>query len=245
LLHHTGILILHRPNQQFNAAFSMMKADLPALEKQLGLLHPSELAVYQRFPATNRKISYLLGRLTAKHAVATLHNITDLPAIHIHSGVFEFPIVSHPQIQQVQVSITHSTNLGLAIAFPEAHPMAVDFEHIRPDHMEAMEVAIMPAEKKLLQAAGLNNVNGYTTLWTAKEALSKILKTGLTAGFEILETAAIQKTGSLTEITFKHFSQYKALSFSTEKDVCTLVLPRNTHADISILQQHFTALSNQ
>jgi len=222
----------------------MMKADLPALEQQLGFLHPSELAVYQRFPAAKRKLSYLLGRLTAKHAVAALYTITDLPAIQINSGVFEFPIVSHPQIHQVQVSITHSANLGLAIAFPEAHPMAVDFEQIRPENIETLETAITPAEKKLLQAAGINNVNGYTTLWTAKEALSKILKTGLTAGFEILETAAIQRTGSLTEITFKHFSQYKALSFSTEKDICTLVLPRNTHADISTLQQQFTALSN-
>ncbi|RAJ81925.1 phosphopantetheinyl transferase [Chitinophaga dinghuensis] len=244
LLHYTGTLALHRQHQQFNAAYSMMKADLAALEQQLGFLHPSELAIYRQFPSENRKISYLLGRLTAKHAVAALHTITDLQAIQINRGIFEFPIVSHPQIQQVQVSITHSNNLGMAIAFPEAHPMAIDFETIRQDNMEALDVAIMPAEKNLLRAAGLSTVNGYTLLWTVKEALSKVLKTGLTAGFEILETDAIQTTGGLTETTFKHFSQYKAWSFFSDTDICTLVLPKNTHTDIRILQQQFISLSN-
>ena len=50
-------------------------------------------------------------------------------------------------------------------------------------------------------------------LWTAKEALSKILKTGMMVPFELYETTTIAATPYGLSFEFKNFAQYKAEIF--------------------------------
>lgn len=50
----------------------------------------------------------------------------------IDRGILHQPLIVHPAALNLQVSISHCDELGAALVFPEALPMGLDVEHIRP-----------------------------------------------------------------------------------------------------------------
>ncbi len=125
----------------------------------------------------------------------------------------------------LQVSISHTNELGAAIAFPEVVPMGIDTELICDTNEEALEVQMTPKELNLPNV--FPNANPQLTLlWTVKEALSKVLRCGLLIPFELLEVKSISKLDNFFECQFVNFSQYKAHSFFMANNIiCSLVYP--------------------
>src|SRR5262245_32529991 len=83
-------------------------------------LHLQELATFGSLKIERRQTSYLLGRLTAKAALAAC-SAPEFEAAKtlIATGVFNQPVV-HSQAQEaLSVSISHSDRLVCSIAFPE------------------------------------------------------------------------------------------------------------------------------
>ncbi len=169
------------------------------------ILHPDE---HREFKSQKRQQEYVRGRYAAKRALGG-----DFAVL---SGVFQQPYVVGTNLG---VSISHSGKWAAALAFPESHPMAIDIERIDPKRHKAIESQM--TDRELAMIAEVEN--GHFVFWTAKEALSKVLRCGLMTSFKILE---IDTAGS-NEATFKHFPQYKAHSFFKEDLVCTIVLPKN------------------
>ena len=227
---HKGIISLTRDTGTFQAGFCILQLPFSALKLQLSLLHPDESRYYHSLQFDKRRASYLLGRLCAKTAVAQLLPEASLASIAIMSGVFQFPVVKHFIARNIQVSITHCNELGLALAYPEEHPLGIDIEEIDEGHLEALVTQIADAEMTLVKKAGLSSVVGCTMVWTIKEALSKIFRTGLTMDFKLLEIGSLVPGGNLFVSDFKHLIQYKAISCIAGKYVCTVVLPKNTTA---------------
>lgn len=206
----------------FEAALSLVKAG----SIREGCLHPAEELYYAQLKADKRRESYLMGRLAAKQAVSELTGVADLRSICIESGIFGFPVV---RCANVQVSISHCDEAAVAIAFPEHHPVGVDIEIVREENMETLATALVENEKRLL---GGDNAFGYTAVWSAKEALSKILKTGLTLDFEILQVQSVAEEQAVLVFKYKYFYQYKAIVFPYGRFVITCAVPANSKMDI-------------
>lgn len=230
-----GEVLLKRENANFKAGFCAINKDLFELIKEIAILHPEELAYYETLKFDRRKKSYLLGRIAAKQAVLELpYNDNAIDSFSIQFGVFQFPVVKYLQNQNIQVSITHCDNLGIALAFPEEHPLAIDIEKIDDRNIKTMKSLIGDQEYDLISSCSLEMSIGSVLTWTIKEALSKLLKTGFTVDFKILEINSLEKTGSIYTATFKSFYQYKAVLCKIGNYMCSIVLPKNTSCDLSV-----------
>ncbi|WP_420574205.1 4'-phosphopantetheinyl transferase family protein [Kordia sp.] len=230
----TTLLPLIRKNSVHRFAISMINGSLKELEINLAALHPKEHEMYSSFSHEQRKISYLLGRLAAKKAICEFTNYNQYNDIFIDAGVFEFPVIQCDKIKNTQLSISHCNTIGFSIAFPESHPMAIDFEEINAHNTEALKDQMTTAEVQLVSKLFSEEVKGFTLIWTVKEALSKIFKTGLMIDFKLLEVDTIVAKENIWESTFKNCGQYKAISYFSGMYVCTLVLPK--YSDFNILE---------
>ena len=229
-----GEIVLKRKTADFQAGFGIINKKLPELIKEVAMLHPAESIYFETLKFDRRKKSYLLGRIAAKQAVLELlQNNEAISSFSVEFGIFQFPVVKYIQDQNIQVSITHCDSLGIAFAFPEEHPLGIDVEKIDADMVETMKIAIVDKEYDLMSSCSLDVAEGSALVWTLKEALSKVLKTGLTLDFKILEVESLEKNGLVYTSTFKYFSQYKAISKKIGTHVFSIVLPGKTNCDLT------------
>jgi 4'-phosphopantetheinyl transferase len=203
-------------------------------------LHAFEQNYFKTLIYEKRIRSYLLGRFAAKKAVAALTGDHNLRGILIQAGVFAQPVVTCNK-PGIQVSITHCDHFGAALAFPETHPMGIDIERINLTKRDVLEKQITEAEKNKINLLPVPYDLGLTLLWTAKEALSKVLKTGLTIPGELLEISRFEDHDNQIVCYYKNFSQYKAVSFTVANYLFSIVHPLQTELriDTQALQDNF------
>jgi 4'-phosphopantetheinyl transferase len=233
-------LVLKSTKQTYKAGLCLCRlhktSDYSAL---LQYLHPKELDYYKTLPAEKRKKSYSIGRYSAKKALAILVGEENLKNTFIDRGLFNHPIVVIPSNQNYQVSISHCDDIGAALAFSEALPMGIDVERVDPDKKKVIESQMTEKEKELIKSLPHSYSTLLVLLWTAKEALSKILKTGLMTPFKISEISALTVNQETLVCNFKNFAQYKGLSFHLGGYMYTIVFPKNTE-----IQFNFNWLKN-
>lgn len=228
-------LILTRPDRVFkaNGCFCFY----PLWEHYQGIiayLHPEEMKYYESLKFEKRMRSFLIGRYAAKRAVSALTGETDLSKILVQAGIFTQPIITLPEHPNIQVSISHCDHLGAALAFPEAHPLGIDLERIHLDKNEVLEKQMTPAEIELVKTQPDLYETMLTLLWTAKEALSKVIKTGLMTPMKIYEINRIEHYGNYYLSYYKNFGQYKTISFKIGNNICAIVHPLKTKLDVDI-----------
>jgi phosphopantetheinyl transferase len=225
-------LVLQRAEGTLCAHVAIARHDLEPLRPlRWSMLDAAEQARFAAFVVPARQASYLLGRYVAKSAVAAHLGVGDLRQIHIAHGVFEQPMVRVAQGPGAQVTLSHSGPWGIAIAGPEAHPMGVDVERIEAFRRAGAGAPPWQTTRDawLLGALDRPAPQRLALLWTIKEALSKVLKTGLMAGFEIFEINRIAAAAGRTfESEFTHFVQYKAVSWLFDEYAWSIVLPKRT-----------------
>jgi 4'-phosphopantetheinyl transferase len=204
-----------------------------ALKAQVGLvLHPSELNYFESLPAERRQISFLLGRYAAKRALQAYLNEADFAKINILSGVLKNPVICYRMDYPWGVSITHSDSMACALAFPMTHPMAVDVEEINSERVSVMATQCRESERNELEQLRLGTPAICTMLWTAKEAISKALQTGMTCPFDLFDVHSIIKLADARfQGLYKNFGQYKFHSWILGGFVLTIVMPRKTEIE--------------
>jgi 4'-phosphopantetheinyl transferase EntD len=110
------------------------------------------------------------------------------------------------------------------------HPMALDVECIDPEKVPAMAAQCRDSERAELSRHGLDVPTAATLLWTAKEALSKTLHTGLMCPFELFEVHSIERlAGAEFQGFYKNLAQYKFHSWIRGHCILTMTLPKRTH----------------
>ncbi len=218
---------LHRPSNTDYAALCIADNSYEALTQlALDFLHPDEYAYFASLAHHNRKHTYLLGRYCAKQAL-TIEPFALVPKQYaIMSGIFGQPIISAHT--HAQVSIAHTSILGAALAFPEAQPMGIDIELIDNKNRDVIEKEMTHDELALIAKYITDKAYAATLLWTAKEALAKIMRTGLMTPFQLFEISSCTLEGEYVYTQFKHFHQYQACSFPIEQHMCSIVYPRET-----------------
>ncbi len=225
---------MKRGDKIFLSSFALIEncSDL-RLQQVESALHIIEHKRYESFRTDVRKVSFLLGRYCAKKAIASLYNIQSLNQIYIDSGIFNQPVIKLPNIPNMRVSISHDGVSAVALAFPEEHPMGIDIESIDGDKILEVSAHFTLHEKTLYQGLNHSKTEIDTILWTAKESLSKALKTGLTTGLEIMELGTLEMVNQrYFRGTFTHFFQYQTISVIHGDKVITLLLPRKSIVEL-------------
>jgi 4'-phosphopantetheinyl transferase len=195
-------------------------------------LGSSERLYFSALRFERRQMSYLLGRYAAKLALSHVFSEPDLRNIEITRGVFEQPIVQCRRTSTWCVTISHADSLAVAVAYPAGHPMGVDLERVDPLRYETIVSQLSAEEKQWATAATTDQLEIVTALWTAKEALSKALVTGLMAPIEIYTLAQFRQIESgLWEGHFKNFAQYKVLVWAGASYVLSIAMPKRSTID--------------
>ncbi len=220
--HSTAFLRLSEPN-----AYTKLLAEK--------YLHKSEYEIFDGFEYEARKKSFLQGRYVAKKALSHFLEEPDLTKIIVKSGVFNQPMLNYPIAEPPGFSISHSLSGTCCLVFPQEHPMGIDIQSKVDYAIEAIDSQLTDEEKMLSRRSDMRDDIFYIKLWTIKEALSKVLTTGLTSPMEIYEIDNISKKDEFYYSTFKNFTQYKAISFIWAGNVCSFVLPLKTKCDLDEL----------
>ena len=198
-------------------------------------LHTSEQEVLNRFRYGPRQRSFLSGRYVAKKVLSKFLGEPDLTKIIIKPGIFNQPLLNYAIPDPPGFSISHSLSYTSCLVFPQEHPMGIDIETSPNNAAESIAPQLTDREKKMIKYTRLGEDVFYVKLWTIKEALSKVLTTGLTAPMNIYEIAEIHQDGQFYFSTFKNFSQYKAITFALRGNICSFVLPQKTKCDLDNL----------
>jgi hypothetical protein len=191
-----------------------------------GFLHPDELAGWAAAGVEKRRDDYLRGRYAAKLALDRAGAPGPAPARAILPGVFGQPVVRGGD--GWQVSIAHSGGRAAAVAFPEAHPLGIDLEACEAGHAATLARELSPAEADWVATAGLERVVALTALWAAREALSKVLRTGLMTSFGHFRVAPPTAAPGGWRAEYAEFPQYQAALLPRPGFVLALALPRRT-----------------
>ncbi|MDT0150202.1 4'-phosphopantetheinyl transferase superfamily protein [Priestia aryabhattai] len=199
-------------------------------------LHPEELDYYMKLTYERRARSYLAGRYAAKRAISSFIQEEHLNKIIIERGVFHQPIVVYPHKKNIQVSITHCENIGAAIAFPETIPMGIDIERVSIKRKDILKSKMTDQEKKLIKSLTYPEEFTLTLLWSAKESLSKILKTGLTLPLDILAICKLEIKENAVLGYFENFPQYCVTSLIFHQHVCSITYPKGTLLDLKAIK---------
>ena len=206
--------------------------DLPDDLASALALHPDEIERLQGMRHAGRRRDFALGRHVARCAVSSLagaHATRDSP---IAVGVFGQPVLGGPAAPHLDVSLGHADGLVAAVAFPRSHPLGLDVEGLDFGRAATMMAHISTRERELLGGLELDELEMLTRLWTAKEALSKALRTGLTLPLELYEAMSAERDGERVRFTFTTFRQYAAETLAGRTHCLALCLPRRTRCDL-------------
>lgn len=199
---------------------------------KLSVLSPEETNYYQNLRVETRKKSFLFGRYVAKMAASILSQCNDLTVQNIARGVFSQPILYDPFHPTIDVSLSHSKNFATALSFPRTCPMSLDVEYVsrNPNIQEFLKLT--PTERNLYEYLPYKTEENSTLMWTMKEALSKVLKTGLTTDLTLYEINNIIINQDYTLSEYTHFCQYKVYSWFYLGYAFSIIIPKNTDLDI-------------
>ena len=198
-------------------------------ELAMTLLGPTEKDYFLTLRSEKRQKSYLLGRYAAKLALKDLLSEPDLRSIEIVKGVFEQPIVQCKSQAGWGVSIGHTGLLAAGLAFPIGHPMGIDIERIDPTRQETIFSQLSSQEVEWIEQTGPDRDRVATAFWAAKEALSKVLTTGLMTPLQIYNLTEFSRIDSgVWEGRYQNFAQYKVRVWTGSTYVLAITLPQRS-----------------
>lgn len=231
-------LALQRADGLYPAAIAVTQHSLAQLKEiRHSFLHQEELDFFGTLKLPKVQHSYLLGRYAAKTALSAFMSEVVLPDTKIVSGIFQQPVLHLSGAGNIQLSISHTTEMGIAVVFQEGHPMGVDVEAVNAEQADTIKGVITPHEKdKLLDIDGDEN-KSLTVLWTIKEALSKVLKTGLMTPFHLYEIEDIEHKGNVIVCSFINFPQYQSISWVSKGHAWSIVLPKKSSLDTAVISR--------
>jgi 4'-phosphopantetheinyl transferase len=222
---------IRRGETQLRAMMVVVFSD-PAnnwMEAASNLLGESEAAYFSTLRFARRQRSYLLGRYAAKTALSAVLSEPDLSAIEIERGVFEQPIVRCDRDGGWEVTISHTEDLAVALAYPAGHPMGIDLEQIDAGQHETILSQLSEREIGWLNLRAAERFEFASALWAAKESLSKVLQTGLMANIRVYDLAEFNVIDSREwEGFFENFAQYKARVWIGSKHVLAIAVPKRS-----------------
>lgn len=225
------VLILKNKEEVFKVGLALLNANYnQCMEFTNYIFSSRELKELYKYNIIRRH-QYLLGRISSKLIIQSLFNVSG-DKIQIYNSILGFPILYIEGVSNMQVSITHKNNWGASIVFPEKFPIAIDIESIN-DVNNNEYIMNTYSQNEIMIINQLNFENKSLLIWTIKEALSKIIKTGMTCPLSLYEIDKIQlfkhKNNNYYKSNFKNFYQYQTLSTKIKDIILSIAVPKNTY----------------
>ncbi|MDD5457171.1 MAG: 4'-phosphopantetheinyl transferase superfamily protein [Candidatus Margulisbacteria bacterium] len=189
-------------------------------------LSSNEQSVFNDLLHASRRQTYLLGRYCAKTAISSLKKIY-FKETEIKNGIFGQPLLSASRHLDLEVSISHCGSTAGAFVFPTAYPMALDVEDINIEYTSIISSFLSEKENNLISGSK-KHLDVYTTaIWTAKEALGKVLKCGFLAESNIFEIKSFEynSVDQIFKGKFSFFPNWNFLVITAGQTMLTLVFP--------------------
>lgn len=225
-------LAMQRADGLHPAAMAVVQNSLAQLsEIRHSFLHKKELDFFDTLKFSKVQHSYLLGRYAAKMALNAFMDDIVITEARIGAGIFQQPVLYLANAGNIQLSISHTTQMAIAVVFPEGHPMGVDVEAVNTEQAETIKGIITDGEKDKLPVIDSDESKSLTILWTIKEALSKVLKTGLMTPFHLYEIDDVEHKEDVIIGSFTNFPQYKSVSWISNGHAWSVVLPKKSILD--------------
>lgn len=155
----------------------------PVTTKDKVTLSPRELEIWQTLKSEKRKQEWFAGRIAARKAIQRHQKTTVKQQIEILRRESGAPF--SPQFPSATISISHSGEYAVAIA--AAVSVGIDIERIEKRPSSLLRSFFSEKEQSFLTAIRLQKELHYNLLWTAKEAVSKVIKKGGTLNFKHIE----------------------------------------------------------
>lgn len=230
-------LEMGREQRAVNAAlaFNFGRPSIPTDVEAAEVLEAGELEYFQQVKSNVRRKQFFLGRSVGKSAISLYLNDSNVKGVEISSGVFRQPFVRHSSRDNPGVTLSHSADFAVAIAYEPSHIMGIDVEQVDSGRASLFKENLTAHEKDIAVRTGCEEYLVSNVVWTMKEALSKAIKCGMTVPLDILqiEQLHLQSDGSFLS-RFKHFAQYKACSWLLRGFALSIVLPRKTELRLDV-----------
>jgi 4'-phosphopantetheinyl transferase len=204
------------------------------LEDVVPNLHPFEIKYLEKIRVEKRRNDYLMGRCAAKHAVMKLKNLSCQTDFYITNGFFRQPIVYG---QDVQVSLSHTEGVGVAVAFSKECIIGIDIEVVKKDNNDILQRVFTDHEKEIVKSFGLKQSIISTMIWSLKEAMSKALRIGFTTSPKLFEVYSMKEEDNCFFCKFTNFTQFQARTYVKQNKVFALVYPFQTELQIEAITE--------
>jgi 4'-phosphopantetheinyl transferase len=220
----------------FKSAFYLVFSNPQDRKDFIKYLHTEELIRLNKFKNENAKFSYTLGRYAAKKSIACLTKQTDFNLINITNGTLGNPIVS--DLPNLGVSLAHTDTSAVAVCFNEKYPMGIDIEEIDEKKSDIIKTQLTESESRLSGKLKLSETELNIYLWTAKEALSKALKTGFTLPMSQFEISEIEEKENHLIIKFKNMEQFSGVEWKINNSIISIVFPAGIKINTDYIEKH-------
>lgn len=221
-------------NSPVQVGFSMLvRPDTEAWKEHVSRLADAEQEQLFRMRTDAARNSFCLGRMAARGAAALLAGEVQAPFAIAH-GVFGYPVIT-PNPRSLSLSIAHTDTSALALCYPEQLMMGADIEKISAAGSPVMRSSFTEQEQQM-QLPGISEILTHHLLWSAREALSKALRTGFLVPLPMLEVRSIQQQEHLYHIDFVHFHLFRALAFEAGSYLVALVYPRKATPSLQFVR---------
>ncbi len=189
-----------------------------------------ENAYLQKVTAEKRRSDFVRGRKAAKLAISMVSGCDPLE-VSIVDGCFRQPIVkSNGEFLPIQVSLSHTEGVAVAIAFPMDLLVGIDIEQIKPRGIEKFSEYVSNQEIGLYRSLNFDEQTSFVVAWTVKEALLKAFKTGLGSDIEFAGIKSVMANQGSVSSEFRHHHVFKAVSWVSGDHVLSLVVPKSVIA---------------
>ncbi|MHC1683108.1 MAG: 4'-phosphopantetheinyl transferase superfamily protein [Clostridiaceae bacterium] len=224
---YTDFIILKSYNKEFKVHYSFCKL-VNYLEKIIvnSTLHQDELDYFKTIKYQWRKESFLLGRYTSKKLISDLTGENNLKNIIIKNGIFNQPTLIYKKLNNMNISISHCNNFGLAVAYNDQIFIGVDIEKVDINKNEVYEKASTDYEKNLFLDERVSYNLVLSIIWASKESLSKALKLGFTSSLKVFEVKSIIEKEGYYISTYVNFPQYNTISIFIEDYIFSIAFPK-------------------
>lgn len=195
----------------------------------------SEEQDYLKFIKSDKRLkSYLYGRYSLKKAVSQYSKEVQFKNINIKNGIFGQPVIELEASRSPGGSLSHCETCAASLVYDETLIMGIDIEEVNRNVKKVLENNITAHEASLIKNQAMQEALAFVILWTAKEALAKCLKTGLTVPLELYEVEKIENRDKYFKLTFTHFMQYSAFTFVFDTYVCSITYPKLIELSLDI-----------
>ncbi|MGZ5279303.1 MAG: 4'-phosphopantetheinyl transferase family protein [Pseudobdellovibrionaceae bacterium] len=216
------------------AAFGHLKPISQDVVDQI--LHRDEVKIYNDIKDRRRRYQFLMGRYAAKRNLGWNVSGFHMSDVAILGDPLGKPTIKANTFLAVGVSISHVDNLAVALVGPKSH-IGIDIEVLRKSLVLIGPTVLSECERNLMSEFSFSQEGEMEGIvWSAKEAASKFLGTGINGSLSQFAISACQQLGQgQYRFSFIHFPAVQSYSYVASGLVLNLSTDCGFETDPEIL----------